>query len=739
MTNADDASPVHSRPEQSVFDEKEILHDFPVSLQQEVMLHSNKHLISIFPVLQSTASGFLMLVTSAMRAALYSKGDVVCLEGELGKCMYFVASGQTYAWVKKSMTLDRRTTEEKREEKNQGNISRLVSKLSIIMEKEDKKQTVTDQENSKANAENESTVGFCFCGEHFGEAELLDTKNQFRYLSWTAFSNAEIHTLDKETLRRGQQQFPKEYNKLVMKSIEMQELFTHAIQSVIHCEGKLESCNIVLGSELVPVPRLPKKAYDKVLESFNSAEFAVDGPPLRGRRESRLRNQPVSFTGGILSSFQNGINRGFSLMGVKKSREDRKNAPIISPEEADFLKTTMYYDSLFEESARQTNSSGSHAGYRHQQNKFKHQLEANLPTSDGGESDDANNSLIVNLQDSEEDGPRFSLMGIMLPLHPFEKFRLTWDLLLGIIILYNVITIPVRIAFDLQLTLEDNSFNNMLLVVLEIGFDLMFIMDIFLNFVTAYYKVDVLITNFHSIAIRYASTWLLLDIVASVPFDLILMLADGGDSSGGGVFSSVKMLKTLRVARALKLFRARRLLALLSELEDHLGISSSAFTMMKLGIQISLAGHLMGCAFYLVSDKEWLHSAGVQIGSDVKDRYIASLYWAFTTMTTVGYGDIVFSSQYGYLFGVFSMLVGSLIFSFVIGNFSTMAMQMNRSALQFQKKMDKLNEYMHERNLPHRLRHLCRRYLLDMNANMMAMDEQVRNHPSPLPPAPTRL
>ena len=81
------------------------------------MLHSNKHLISIFPVLQSTASGFLMLVTSAMRAALYSKGDVVCLEGELGKCMYFVASGQTYAWVKKSMTLDRRTTEEKREER----------------------------------------------------------------------------------------------------------------------------------------------------------------------------------------------------------------------------------------------------------------------------------------------------------------------------------------------------------------------------------------------------------------------------------------------------------------------------------------------------------------------------------------------------------------------------------------------------------------------------------------------
>lgn len=77
-----------------------------------------------------------------------------------------------------------------------------------------------------------------------------------------------------------------------------------------------------------------------------------------------------------------------------------------------------------------------------------------------------------------------------------------------------------------------------------------------------------------------------------------------------------------------------RLLALLSELEEHLGISSTAFTMLKLGIQISLAGHLMGCLFYFVSDKSWLHNPEVFVGHGTLDRYVASLYWAFTTMTT---------------------------------------------------------------------------------------------------------
>jgi hypothetical protein len=50
------------------------------------------------------------------------------------------------------------------------------------------------------------------------------------------------------------------------------------------------------------------------------------------------------------------------------------------------------------------------------------------------------------------------------------------------------------------------------------------------------------------------------------------------------------------------------------------------------------------------------------------DKYAIALYWAFTTMTTVGFGDIVGTSSAEYLAVVFGMLVGASVFGYVIGN-----------------------------------------------------------------------
>jgi len=51
--------------------------------------------------------------------------------------------------------------------------------------------------------------------------------------------------------------------------------------------------------------------------------------------------------------------------------------------------------------------------------------------------------------------------------------------------------------------------------------------------------------------------------------------------------------------------------------------------------------------------------------------YLAALYWTFTTMSTVGYGDITARTYMEQCMSIILMLFGVVFFSFVIGSISS--------------------------------------------------------------------
>jgi len=64
----------------------------------------------------------------------------------------------------------------------------------------------------------------------------------------------------------------------------------------------------------------------------------------------------------------------------------------------------------------------------------------------------------------------------------------------------------------------------------------------------------------------------------------------------------------------------------------------------------------------------------LDISEDNKwEQYWAALYWSFTTMTTVGYGDITPKSDAERVYAIFSMIFGATIFGYIVGSIAALA------------------------------------------------------------------
>ena len=85
------------------------------------------------------------------------------------------------------------------------------------------------------------------------------------------------------------------------------------------------------------------------------------------------------------------------------------------------------------------------------------------------------------------------------------------------------------------------------------------------------------------------------------------------------------------------------------------------------------AWHLLGVAF----SPSWGDGGGSDGGPQLElplnemaigDAYVVSIYWAVTTMSTIGYGDIKPTNTAERLFAMFVMFVGAGIFTYGITN-----------------------------------------------------------------------
>lgn len=106
---------------------------------------------------------------------------------------------------------------------------------------------------------------------------------------------------------------------------------------------------------------------------------------------------------------------------------------------------------------------------------------------------------------------------------PCSTFKAVWDWLILLLVIYTAVFTPYSAAF--LLSDQDESQRG------ACGYtcspltmvDLMFVVDIVINFHTTYVNSsDEVVSHPRRIAVHYFKGWFLIDMVAAIPFDLLI-------------------------------------------------------------------------------------------------------------------------------------------------------------------------------------------------------------------------
>ncbi|XP_054249936.1 potassium voltage-gated channel subfamily H member 1 [Indicator indicator] len=332
-------------------------------------------------------------------------------------------------------------------------------------------------------------------------------------------------------------------------------------------------------------------------------------------------------------------------------------------------------------------------------------LQQLAPSVQKGENVHKHSRLAEVLQLGSEILPQYKQEAPKTPPHiilHYCVFKTTWDWIILILTFYTAILVPYNVSFKTKQ-------NNVAWLVVDSIVDVIFLVDIVLNFHTTFVgPAGEVISDPKLIRMNYLKTWFVIDLLSCLPYDVINAF-ENVDEGISSLFSSLKVVRLLRLGRV-----ARKL--------DHY-IEYGAAVLVLLVCVFGLAAHWLACIWYSIGDYEvidedtntirtesWLYQLGMSIGTPYrfntsgfgkweggpsKDSvYISSLYFTMTSLTSVGFGNIAPTTDGEKIFAVAMMMIGSLLYATIFGNVTTIFQQMYANTNRYHEMLNSVRDFL---------------------------------------------
>ncbi|XP_011876582.1 PREDICTED: potassium voltage-gated channel subfamily H member 2 isoform X2 [Vollenhovia emeryi] len=324
----------------------------------------------------------------------------------------------------------------------------------------------------------------------------------------------------------------------------------------------------------------------------------------------------------------------------------------------------------------------------------------------------------------------------------YSPFKAVWDWIILLLVMYTAIFTPYVAAF----VLSDPDYNNRKnkkysddpIVIIDFIVDVTFIVDIIINFRTTFVNSnDEVVSHPGKIAVHYLKGWFIIDLVAAIPFDLLLVGSDTGSDE------TTTLIGLLKTARLLRLVRVARKIDRYSEY--------GAAVLLLLMATFALIAHWMACIWYAIGNAErptlkskvgWLDILANDThqfyfhnntgGPSIKSRYITALYFTFSSLTSVGFGNVAPNTDAEKIFTIIVMLIGSLMYASIFGNVSAIIQRLYSGTARYHTQMLRVREFIRFHQIPNPLRQRLEEYFqhawtytngIDMNSVLKGFPE----------------